>query len=245
MTAGYVAIDRDSTAYPRGLALEGGFARLYAVGNIQLLGSPSVGICGSRHATDAALAHAYEFGFMAARRGFVVVSGYARGVDREAHRGALEAGGGTIAVLAEGIEQFSLAPGLRACGDFDSNLLVLSAFEPDAVWKPWRAMERNKLIIGLSCGLFVIEARARGGTLHAGQECIRQRKPLWVIEYERIGPPREGNRRLLEASAVGVRDEQDLHRILDEAWRHCPRERGRQLSLPVGERQLDHHAPER
>jgi len=245
MSAGYVAIDRDSTGYPAGLGLEGEFARLYALGNTELLRSACVGICGSRHATDSALGYAYEFGFVAAQRGFVVVSGHARGVDREAHRGALEGGGATIAVLAEGIDQFSLAADLQGRADFEGNFLALSPFEPGAVWKPWRAMERNKLIVGLSCGLFVIEARARGGTLHAARECIRQGKRLWVIEYQHVGRLREGNRRLLETSAVAVRTKQDLHRILDEAWRQCPRERGRQLSLPVGERELDHHAPER
>jgi len=146
-----------------------GDSRLYAIGSVHLLGMKAVGVCGSRDASASALKWAYDFGREAAKHDVVVVSGYARGVDREAHRGALDGGGKTIAVLPEGIRHFRLVRELRPVADLDRNLLALSAFEPDAPWEIWRAMARNRLIVGLSEALFVIEARERGGTINAAR----------------------------------------------------------------------------
>jgi DNA processing protein len=126
--------------------------------------------------------------------GFVVVSGYARGIDRQAHKGAMEVGGATIAILPEGINHFRLVRELGSQADLSQNFLAVSMFDPDAVWKVWRAMERNKMIVGLSAGLFVVEARETGGTINAAMECVRQNKPLWAIAYSKQTPGREGNR---------------------------------------------------
>ena len=140
---------------------------LFVAGVVELLSKPCIGLCGSRDASAAALEWAYEFGKEAAVQGIVVVSGYARGIDRNAHRGALENGGPTIAVLPEGIQNFRIVGELKNLVDMDENFLAISSFEPAAVWKSWRAMDRNKIIVGLSLGLFVIEARDKGGTINA------------------------------------------------------------------------------
>ena len=79
---------------------------LYAVGNLDLLELDGFGICGSRDASGVALEWAFDFGRQVAEGGGTLVSGYARGIDRQAHKGALEAGGSTIAVLPEGIDGF-------------------------------------------------------------------------------------------------------------------------------------------
>jgi DNA processing protein len=199
-----------------------GDSPLYAIGNVRLLGKKAMGVCGSRDASASALRWAYDFGREAAKQGVVVVSGYARGVDREAHRGALEAGGQAIAVLPEGIRHFRLVRGLRPVVDLDRNLLALSTFEPDAPWEIWRAMERNKVIVGLSADLFVIEARERGGTINAAYEAVRQGKPLYAVSYTKDLPGREGNRKLLATSAIPVRHMRDLKHALEEAMSQPP-----------------------
>ena len=201
-----------------------GDCRLYAIGNVRLLGKKAMGVCGSRDASASALKWAYEFGREAARHGTVVVSGYARGVDRKAHKGVLEAGGATTAVLPEGINHFRLTEELRPLANPERNFLAISMFEPDEVWKTWRAMERNKLIVGLSAGLFVIEARESGGTINAAYETIRQGKPLYAVAYTKELPGREGNRKLLAKSAIPVRHMGDLKRALDEAMSRPPAE---------------------
>ena len=195
---------------------------LYAIGNVDLLRKNAIGICGSRDASPNALKWAHEFGRLAAKHGLVVVSGFARGVDRQAHIGALEGGGTTIAVLPEGINHLRIISSLRPLIDVEENFLAISMFEPDTPWAVWRAMERNKLIVGLSMGLFVIEARERGGTMDAAQEAVRQHKPLWAVAYSRDVAGREGNRKLLATSAIPLKHTGDLRRALEEAMAHPP-----------------------
>lgn len=210
--------------YPRHLGRLLGNRSLYVVGNVGLLSRKAISICGSRDASVSALKWAYEFGRQAATHGVVVVSGYARGVDRQAHKGALEAGGETIAVLAEGIRRFAVVRELRPLMDLDRNFLAISMFDPDATWQAWRAMQRNRLIVGLSSGLFVIEARERGGTIDAAQEAVRQRKRLWAVAYSKETAGREGNRRLLATSAIPLKHMGDLKRALEEAMEQPPAE---------------------
>ena len=229
-----IALARSEERYPSDLLGLGGPAGvIHCLGNLELLQSPAVGICGSRSASVQALEHAREFGRMAAERGFVVVSGYARGVDVRAHLGAVQAGGGTIAVLAEGIAHFRLRKELVGIATLDS-LLALSIFRPEAPWAGWRAMQRNRYIVGLARGLFVVEARERGGTFEAGLECLRQRKPLWVIEYQHGGSHREGNTRLIAAGGTPIRSGGVLKKLLEDAW-HAYQPRQERLTLSVAE----------
>lgn len=217
-------------AYPERLRAAAGGAPLYAIGNTALLERPAVGICGSRNASENALATAHLVGFEAAKRGLVIVSGYARGVDRLAHKGALEGGGATIAVLPQGIDSFRIVKELEPLIHPSNNFLAVSMFEPDSVWTSWRAMTRNKVIVGLSLGLLVIEARERGGTINAAFECVRQGKPLWAIAYSRQTAGREGNRKLLSAAAIPIRHRADLRAALEAAL-SSPPEEVRQLAL--------------
>ena len=217
MTTEYAVIEPANPQYPEGLRSIVPDTQLYAVGNLDLLGKRAMGMCGSRDASPEAQQYAFRFGKEAAQKGFVVVSGYARGVDRQAHKGALVTGGDTIAVLAEGIAGFRLVTELAPFIDLDENFLAVSAFEPHAVWKSWRAMQRNKLIVGLSVGSFVIEARETGGTINAAMECVRQKKPLWAVAYSKDLPGREGNRKLVQGSAIPLRHQCDLLKALEES----------------------------
>ena len=191
-----------------------GYKILSCIGNIQLLDKKAIGICGSRNASDDALIWAHKFGLEAAARNLVVVSGHAKGVDREAHKGAMQAGGSTIAVLPEGINQFrqnrELKPYIR-----QDNFLAVSMFQDNARWQAWQAMERNKLIVGLSVGIFVVEARRKGGTIDAAMECVRQQKKLWVVTYSDETPGREGNRFLVQESAIPLKELGDVKEALD------------------------------
>lgn len=96
-------------------------------------------------------------------------------------------------------------------------------------------MERNKLIVGLSSGLFVIEARERGGTIEAAREAVRQKKRLWAVAYSRQIPGREGNRKLIATSAIPLKDTGDLKRALEEAMAQPPAEVKQLVMSLVGE----------
>lgn len=210
-------IRRSDSSYPDPLRTVLPDAELCCVGDRSLLAKRAIGICGSRGASEEALIWAYKFGAEASNHGLVVVSGYARGVDRQAHKGALESGGSTIAVLPEGINNFRMRRELKPLARLDGNFLAVSMFEPDAVWKSWRAMERNKLIVGLSVALFVVEAKETGGTIDAAMQCVRQKKKLWAISYSADLPGREGNRLLLQDAAIPLKRLGDLRKALEMA----------------------------
>ena len=156
---------------------------LRVIGDVALLERDAIGICGSRDAPEDAREWAESFGRAAVRHGLVVVSGYAKGVDRHAHYGALDAGGATIMVLPEGIRHYTPAREIAALAD-GANLLVVSMFSDDAPWKVWNAMERNKLIVALSQALCAVSPRpdGKGGTNDAIKVCKQQGKPFHVLQ---------------------------------------------------------------
>lgn len=215
MTNDFTVVRPTNNCFPTNLLSVLPDTILYCIGNLKLLNERAIGICGSRNASNDALEWAQKFGSVAARKGLVVVSGHARGIDRQAHKGALQSGGSTIAVLPEGIEKFSLNGELKNYVRMEENFLAISMFPPDASWQSWRAMQRNKLIVGLSVGLFVVEAREKGGTINAAMECVRQQKKLWAIAYSEESPGRTGNKILLQHSAIPLRKLRDVNDALE------------------------------
>jgi len=183
---------------------------LYIRGDTDALNVPGFGICGSRHASSKGLMYAQKFGKMVAGLGVPEVSGYAKGVDTEAHIGALTAGGRTTVVLAEGILNFRLKKPLRALPGVLEQMVIVSQFHATRPWHVSNAMKRNKTICGLANGLVVVEAQAGGGTLDAGEECLRQNKPLVVIQYDDSSEMPEGNVKLIRMGGIPVRSTQEL-----------------------------------
>ena len=177
---------------------------LYVLGNLSLLKDPCVGIFGSRDVSDLGLRNAQKFGAAAGWVGLVVVSGYAKGVDTAAHRGAIEANGRTIIVTADGVSRFRKKVQFQNVGDFLQRTLVVSQFYPKQTWNVGAAMERNAVICGLSNAGAVIEASPTGGTIAAGRKCLKQGKPLWVIDYDGLPATSDGNRILIQEGGRGL-----------------------------------------
>ncbi len=172
------------------------------VGNPDLLSAAAIGFCGSRQASPKGLDVASRTAYMVAKAGAVVVSGYARGVDLEAHAASVNANGKTILVLAEGIARFNLAKlqsKVKGKVNFN-NILFLSEFLPYDKWSVSRAMQRNKTIIALSKALIVIEAGTSGGTLEAGKTALKMGRPVFVAHFG-AGNIAKGNRVLIQMGA--------------------------------------------
>lgn len=178
--------------------------RFALIGNQALLSMPSIGFCGSRKASSIGLEAARECATEAAASGLVVVSGYAAGVDEEAHRAALSVGGATIIVLSEGLSRFRIRKFLKDVWDW-KRVLVLSQWDDLSVWRSYQAMARNKTIIGLSNAMVVIEAGPNGGTQHAGESSLKLRIPLFVLEYRNMTEDRAGNAMLIQAGGIPIR----------------------------------------
>lgn len=191
-------------AYPDPLRHRMGPPVLMVRGARALLGRPAVGFCGSRKASDKGLAVARDCADQLARADVVVVSGYAAGVDLAAHRAALEAGGTTTIVLAEGISCFRVKRELADVWDWE-RVCVVSELPARARWSAGQAMQRNATICGLSDAMVLIEARSTGGSVAAGRESLAMGVPLFVAEYESMPEHADGNRALLAQGAMALR----------------------------------------
>lgn len=173
---------------------------LDVVGNVDLLEMVGLGFCGSRKASPKGLETAKDCAEQAAQNNLAVVSGNAAGIDFEAHFNCLKAGGKTILVLPEGINQFRIRKNLGPVWDWN-RALVVSQFDADDPWRVFRAMERNKLIIALSRVMILIEAREKSGTMQTGREAINLGIPLYVAQYEDMSSYAKGNHILLNRGA--------------------------------------------
>lgn len=173
---------------------------LLCAGNLELLSKKGVGFCGSREATEKGMATAWNSADLLARKGVNIVSGFAAGVDMNAHRAALKAGGTTTVVLAEGLLRFRVKREIRDEWD-ETRTLVLSEFGPDLPWSVSHAMQRNRTICGLSRAMVLIEARNSGGSIQAGRDCLRLGLPLFAAVYEGMPDSATGNEDLLQQGA--------------------------------------------
>lgn len=190
--------------YPEKLRRRMGPPVLMARGACALLDRPGVGFCGSRKASDKGLAVARDCADQLAQAEIDVVSGYAAGVDLSAHRAALEAGGVTTIVLAEGISHFRLKRELADVWDW-GRVCVVSEFPARARWSVGNAMQRNATICALSDAMILIESRSTGGSIAAGRESLAMAVPLFVAEYESMPEWADGNRELLAQGAMALR----------------------------------------
>jgi DNA processing protein len=180
-----IAVTRRDAAYPpRVLALEHPPDPLWIDGDPASLAARAVAIVGTRRMTAYGERVARELAAACAGAGVVVVSGFAQGIDSAAHRGALDAGGRTVAVLGEGIGLFlatvrgrrrPLVPRVRASG------ALVSQYAPNFCAQPWTFVRRNATIAALAEAVVVIEAGERSGALITAQDARRLERPLFAI----------------------------------------------------------------
>src|SRR5436309_15289369 len=149
-----------------------------------------------------------------AAAGLVVVSGLARGVDGEAHRGALEAGGATVGVLGCGVDRdypaahASLARGICEDG------LVVSEYAPGVEPAPWRFPARNRIIAGLAVASVIVEARERSGALITADFALEAGREVFAVPGEITGSLATGTNRLLRQGATPLTSAADVFESL-------------------------------
>ncbi|HNH74143.1 MAG TPA: DNA-processing protein DprA [Candidatus Obscuribacter sp.] len=193
---------------------------LYCRGNIDLLSKPAVGFCGARKASDRGLDTARDCADQLASHGFVVVSGYAAGVDITTHIAALSAGGTTVIVLPEGILRFRIKQEINSVWDWE-RVLVVSHLDPTLSWSVHNAMARNAVICGLSNAMILIEAGTTGGSIAAGRTCLDMGRPLFAPVYETMPETAAGNRLLLSQGARPLLKSRHTHRAAIERVLHA------------------------
>jgi predicted Rossmann fold nucleotide-binding protein DprA/Smf involved in DNA uptake len=206
--SGLWVISRSDSCYPERLKRYLGQTSpplLYGVGSKSLLNRGGLAVVGSRDRTEEDGEFARRVGEHCAHEGVAVISGAAKGVDRDAMAGALEVGGWALGVLAEGMAKSATSGQYRA-GLVSDHLTLVSPFDPDSRWFAYNAMERNKLLYGLSdAALVVASAADSGGTWAGATEALQLgRVKVFVKSTGGIAP---GNPKLLRIGAIPFPEE--------------------------------------
>src|SRR5512139_966288 len=136
---------------------------LHVLGDTTALLAPAIAVVGSRQPTPSGRETAFEFACGLAAAGLVVASGLAAGIDAAAHRGALAAGGRTVAVCGTGLDVVYPGTNAELATRIAAQGALVSEFPPGTPPLPHHFPQRNRLISGLALGVLVIEARHRSG----------------------------------------------------------------------------------
>ena len=188
---------------PPGLFLRGG-------ADVELLARPAVAIVGARACSPYGHQVARRLGRELAAAGLVVVSGLARGVDGEAHRGALEGGGLTVAVLGCGIDRDYPAAHRDLARQVAGGGLIVSEYPPGVEPAPWRFPARNRIIAGLCAATVVVEARERSGALITADFALEEGREVFAVPGEITSSLSTGSNALLRLGAVPLTDAEDV-----------------------------------
>ena len=149
--------------------------------NLRSLEGLSIAVVGSRKATPYGKMVARKLGREFAQAGMVVVSGMARGVDAEAHRGCIEGGGMTIGILGNGIDIVYPRENGMLYNEVQKKGLLLSEFPPGTKPEPGNFPIRNRLISALSRGVVVVEAREKSGAMITVGFALEQGKDVFAV----------------------------------------------------------------
>ena len=168
----------------------------------ELLSRPAVAIVGARACSSYGRAVARSLARDIAAAGVVVISGMARGIDGEAHRGALDAGGSTVAVLGCGIDRSYPAAHSELAGRIAETGLVISEYEVGVEPAPWRFPARNRIISGLARAVVVVEARERSGALITVDFALEQGRDVLAVPGEITSALSAGSNALLRLGAA-------------------------------------------
>jgi DNA processing protein len=175
-----------------------------------LLAGRAVAVVGARSCSAYGAQVARMLGRELAAVGLVVVSGLARGVDGEAHRGALEAGGPTVAVLGCGIDRDYPASNAQLSRRIEETGLVVSEYEPGVEPAPWRFPARNRIIAGLSEAVVVVEARERSGALITADFALDEGREVFAVPGEITSALSAGTNALLKLGATPLISTSDV-----------------------------------
>lgn len=154
---------------------------LYAKGELKKEDSLAIGIVGSRRASFYGMNTAERFSFELAQNNFTVVSGLARGIDTCAHKGALKAGGRTIAVIGSGFNHIYPPENIDLAGQISETGAVVSEFSVNTRPLPNNFPRRNRVISGLSLGVLVVEAALNSGAIITADFALEQGREVFAV----------------------------------------------------------------
>ena len=197
--------------YPEMLAeLRGAPLLMFVNGNVDALHLPSLAIVGSRNPTRGGVRNAVEFSRHLANTGYTIVSGLAQGIDTAAHRGALDAGGRTVAFLGHGIDRVYPAQNHELAHQIAENGALVTEYPLGAPPDKRHFPERNRLISGLTLGTLVIEAARRSGSLITARLAAEQGREVFALPGSIHNPLARGCHELIRQGAKLVETAADI-----------------------------------
>lgn len=231
---GVTILSDEDPAYPRLLReIYNPPGILFVHGELKSDDAMAVAIVGTRHATAYGRQQAERLAYGLAKAGLTVVSGLARGIDAAAHRGAMQAGGRTLAVLGSGVlniyppEHRQLAEEVRGCG------ATISENPPNSRPMAGTFPQRNRIITGMSLGVIVVEAAERSGALISASHAMEQGREVFAVPGRVDSRTSRGCHRLLRDGAKLVECVEDVLDELGPLVEASPRSDGRVVHHPA------------
>ncbi len=201
--------------YPPQLAAVPGCPRaLHIRGDPAVLALPQLAIVGSRAASAAGRETAFEFAAALASRGLAITSGLAAGIDAAAHRGALAAGGITIAVCGTGLDRVYPAEHAALAGAIAERGALVTEFPDGTPPLAQNFPQRNRLMSGLARGVLVVEAAARSGSLITARLAGEQGRDVLALPGSIHDALARGCHRLIKDGAALVETPDDVLAVL-------------------------------
>jgi DNA processing protein len=183
---------------------------LYVQGDVNLLTEWQLAIVGSRNPSASGRNTAYDFAHYLAGGGLTVTSGLAVGIDAAAHKGALAAGGKTIAVVATGLDRVYPAQHRDLAHQIADNGAIVSEFPLGTSPRAELFPRRNRIISGLSLGTLIVEAALRSGSLITARMAMEQAREVFAIPGSIHNPLARGCHRLIREGAKLVETADDI-----------------------------------
>ena len=209
---------------------------LFVRGRAELLQSPMLGVVGTRRPTAYGTSAAEKLATDLALAGLTITSGMARGIDTAAHRGALGAGGGTVAVFGCGVDLVYPAENRKLAAEIAEKGLLVSEFPMGAPAYPQNFPIRNRIISGMSEGVLVVEGAQYSGSAITARLALDQHREVFAVPGSIMSKMSWGPNLLIKQGAKLVQDWNDVLEELPEAVRRDLARRGRERLLPgVGE----------
>ena len=184
---------------------------LFYRGNIECLGNRCLSMVGSRSASYAGQQATQRLAKELSKRGVTIVSGLASGIDTCAHRGCLDGGSPTVAVLGCGLDRIYPADNLKLRDEILAGRgLLLSEYAPGERPTGWHFPVRNRIITGICSALILMEAKIRSGSMTSVQHALEQGKDVFVYPGDPSSAYFDGNHRLLREGGIYFTSAEDI-----------------------------------
>jgi len=206
---------------------------LFLRGDLKPQDALAIGIVGTRHATQYGLRQAERLAASLSRAGLTIISGLARGIDGAAHRGALGAGGRTLAVLASGVLNIYPPEHQQLAAEVAAQGALVSEAPPRAEPLAGAFPQRNRLISGMALGVIVIEAGDRSGALITARHAMEQGREVFAVPGRIEDRTSRGCHKLIRDGAKLIESADDVLEELGPLFKATPREDGQVIHHPA------------